>query len=148
MIRVVEDRVARILLVEDNPGDVVLTREALAAAQVPHELHVARDGVEALAFLQHRHPHTGAPRPDLILLDLNLPRVDGWELLGVLKADAALATIPVVVLTSSEMEEDIARGYRLHASSYIVKPINPDDLMRTARDLARYWFATVRLCRS
>jgi CheY-like chemotaxis protein len=117
--------VVDVLLVEDDPGDVVLIKEAFEFNKVHNALHVVSDGVDALDFLHRRNAHAEAPRqPDLVLLDLNLPRKDGREVLGEIKADTDLRTIPVVVLTTSEAEEDILRSYDLHANAYVTKPVD------------------------
>lgn len=135
----------RILLVEDNPGDVRLTREALRDAKMVNELHVASDGVEALAFLRREPPYTTAPRPDLILLDLNLPRVDGREVLSAIKSSPELRTIPVVVLTSSGAEEDVARSYDLHANCYVRKPVELQSFLHVVQTIDDFWLSVVRL---
>lgn len=138
-------RPVEVLLVEDNPGDVRLTREALREGKIRNNLHVARDGVEALAFLRRQGEHAGAPRPDLILLDLNLPRKDGREVLTEIKDDATLRQIPVVVLTSSQAEEDIIRAYDLHANCYISKPVDLDQFISVVRSIEDFWFTVVKL---
>ncbi|OJH37435.1 response regulator [Cystobacter ferrugineus] len=138
-------RPIEILLVEDNPGDVRLTIEALKEGKVSNRLSVARDGVEALAFLRREGPHANAPRPDLILLDLNLPRRDGREVLADIKADARLRRIPVVVLTTSKAEEDILRTYDLHANCYINKPVDLDQFISVVRSIDDFWLSVVRL---
>jgi CheY-like chemotaxis protein len=138
-------RPVEVLLVEDNPGDVRLTREALREGKIRNNLHVARDGVEALAFLRRQGEHAGAPRPDLILLDLNLPRKDGREVLTEIKDDASLRQIPVVVLTSSQAEEDIIRAYDLHANCYISKPVDLDQFISVVRSIEDFWFTVVKL---
>jgi CheY-like chemotaxis protein len=138
-------RPVEVLLVEDNPGDVRLTREALKEGKIRNNLHVARDGVEALAFLRRQGEHAGAPRPDLILLDLNLPRKDGREVLTEIKEDASLRQIPVVVLTSSQAEEDIVRAYDLHANCYISKPVDLDQFINVVRSIEDFWFTVVKL---
>jgi chemotaxis family two-component system response regulator Rcp1 len=138
-------RPVEVLLVEDNPGDVRLTREALKEGTVRNNLHVARDGVEALAFLRRQGEHAGVPRPDLILLDLNLPRKDGREVLTEIKEDASLRQIPVVVLTSSQAEEDIRRAYDLHANCYITKPVDLDRFINVVRSIEDFWFTVVKL---
>lgn len=138
---------AEVLLVEDNPGDVELTREALAESKVAVNLSVVGDGVEALAFLRREGEHGDAPRPDLIILDLNLPKMDGRQVLEEMKADRALSTIPVVVLTTSEAEEDVLQSYELHANAYVTKPL---DFMRFSEIVQRideFWFTIVRLPR-
>ncbi|MFY0583805.1 response regulator [Cystobacter fuscus] len=138
-------RPIEILLVEDNPGDVRLTIEALKEGKVSSRLSVARDGVEALAFLRREGAHASAPRPDLILLDLNLPRRDGREVLAEIKADAELRRIPVVVLTTSKAEEDILRTYDLHANCYINKPVDLDQFISVVRSIDDFWLSVVRL---
>jgi chemotaxis family two-component system response regulator Rcp1 len=134
-----------ILLVEDNPGDVRLTREALREGKIRNNLHVARDGVEALAFLRREGEHADAPRPDVVLLDLNLPRKSGREVLSEVKQDPALRQIPVVVLTSSHAEEDIVRAYDLHANCYISKPVDLDQFITVVRSIEDFWFTVVKL---
>ena len=138
-------RPIEILLVEDNSGDVRLTIEALKEGKVRNRLSVARDGVEALAFLRREGPHASAPRPDLILLDLNLPRLDGREVLAEIKTDARLRRIPVVVLTTSKAEEDILRTYDLHANCYINKPVDLDQFISVVRSIDDFWLSVVRL---
>jgi CheY-like chemotaxis protein len=138
-------RPVEILLVEDNPGDARLTREALNEAKIRNNLHHAMDGVEALAFLRREGQHAEAPRPDIILLDLNLPRKDGREVLAELKADPALRPIPVVVLTTSEAEQDIVRTYELHANCYITKPVDLEKFITIVRAIEDFWLAVVRL---
>jgi two-component system, chemotaxis family, response regulator Rcp1 len=134
-----------ILLVEDNPGDVRLTQEALKAGRVLNTLQVVGDGLEALALLRREGRHRDAVRPDLVLLDLNLPRMDGTEVLRSVKGDPALAIIPVVVLTSSKAEEDIVKSYNLHANSYITKPVELERFMEVVRSIGDYWLNIVRL---
>jgi CheY-like chemotaxis protein len=150
-------RAMEILLVEDNPGDVRLVREALAggpgkgrgaagaSSSVWSHLHVAADGVVALDFLRRRHAWEDAPRPDLILLDLDLPRIDGWEVLSTIKADAALRTIPVVVLSTSRAEEDMLLAYELRANCCITKPGDLECFIRTVRAIEEFWLGVVRL---
>jgi two-component system, chemotaxis family, response regulator Rcp1 len=138
-------RPIEILLVEDNPGDVRLTIEGLADSQVRNHLHVAHDGVEALAFLRRDGPHAGAVRPDLILLDLNLPRMDGREVLSAIKADANLKTIPVVVLTTSRAEQDVLRSYELQANCYITKPVDLDQFITVVKSIEDFWLTIVTL---
>jgi CheY-like chemotaxis protein len=135
----------QILLVEDNPGDVDLTREALHESKVHTHLSIARDGDEALAFLRHEGTHAAAPRPDLILLDLNLPKKDGRAVLTEIKADPALSSIPVVVLTSSEAERDIAHAYALHANCFVTKPIGLDQFIEIVRSIEQFWLTVVKL---
>jgi two-component system, chemotaxis family, response regulator Rcp1 len=134
-----------ILLVEDNPGDARLTREALALSRIRNHLHLTRDGEEAMAFLRHEAPFQDAPNPDLVLLDLNLPRRDGREVLEDIKKDPALKHIPVVVLTSSQAEEDILRTYRLHANCFITKPADLEHLTQVVQGIEQFWFTLVRL---
>jgi CheY-like chemotaxis protein len=134
-----------ILLVEDDPGDVLMTREAFAHHKIRNPLHVAEDGVEALRFLKREGPFAAAPRPGLILLDLNLPRKDGRELLGEIKQDPGLRTIPVVVLTTSEAEEDILRSYELHANAYVTKPVDFEKFVEVVRKIDDFWVTVVQL---
>jgi len=138
-------RAVEVMLVEDNPGDVRLTREALREGKIRNRLHVARDGVEALAFLRRAGTHHAAPRPDLILLDLNLPRKDGREVLAEIKADPDLKRIPVVVLTTSEDEEDILSSYNLHANCYIAKPVDLEHFIGVIKSIEDFWLAVVKL---
>jgi chemotaxis family two-component system response regulator Rcp1 len=138
-------RPVELLLVEDNPGDVELTREALEEARVRNRLSVVGDGVEALAFLRREGPYAGAPRPDLVMLDLNLPRKDGREVLAEIKQDPELRRIPVVVLTTSEAEKDVLGAYELHANAYIVKPVDLDQFLGVVRSVEGFWLAVVRL---
>jgi chemotaxis family two-component system response regulator Rcp1 len=135
----------QILLVEDSPGDVRLTQEVLRSARIANRLHVAEDGEEAMRFLRREGDHADAPRPDLILLDLNLPRKDGREVLAELKGDAELHTIPVIVLTTSNAERDILRSYELSANSYITKPIDLDEFITVVRSIESFWLSIVRL---
>jgi CheY-like chemotaxis protein len=134
-----------ILLVEDNPGDARLTREALAQSKVRNNLHHARDGEEAIAFLRREGSFGDVPQPDLILLDLNLPKRDGREVLEEVKSDAQLMHIPVVILTSSQAEEDILRSYRLHANCFITKPVDFEQLTRVVQGIEQFWFTLVKL---
>lgn len=138
-------RPAEVLLIEDNPGDVELTREALAESKVAVNLSVAGDGVDALAFLRREGKHEDAPRPDLIILDLNLPKKDGRQVLEEMKADRALSTIPVVVLTTSEAEEDVLRSYELHANAYVTKPLDFSRFNEIVQRIDEFWFTIVRL---
>ncbi len=138
-------RPIEILLVEDNPGDVRLTKEALKDAKVLNNVHVVADGVEALDFLRRQGKHTGAVRPDLILLDLNLPKKDGREVLADIKDDVDLRRIPVVILTISKAEEDIIRTYDLHANCYITKPVDLDQFMDVVKAVEDFWLAIVKL---
>ena len=134
-----------ILLVEDNAGDVRLTREALREGKVYNNLHWAKDGVEALEFLKREGKHADAPRPDIILLDLNLPKKDGREVLAVIKGDDQLKQIPVVVLTTSKAEEDVLRSYALHANCYITKPVDLDKFILVVKSIDRFWLTVVTL---
>ena len=134
-----------ILLVEDNPGDVRLTREAFKEAQITNTLHVVRDGKEALDFLYGRDEHAQAPAPNLILLDLNLPKVNGMEVLDEIKDDTDLRRIPVIILTGSAAEEDIIRGYESHSNAYLTKPVTPDGFIRLIRSFEEFWFTLVHL---
>ncbi len=138
-------RPIEILLVEDNPGDVDLAREGLLEGKVRNNLHVAQDGEEAMAFLRRQGQFAAAPRPDVILLDLNLPRKDGREVLAEVKADDSLQHIPVVVLTTSRSEEDILRSYKLHANCYITKPLNFSQFIQVVRSIEDFWFTIVAL---
>lgn len=138
-------RSIEILLVEDNPGDVRLTQEALKEGKVHNRLHVVGDGVEAMAFLRREGRYADAVRPDLILLDLNLPRKDGREVLAEIKQDALLKVIPVVVLTTSSAEEDVLRSYNLHANCYIVKPVDLDQFIRAVKFIDDFWLTVVKL---
>lgn len=134
-----------ILLVEDNPGDVRLTREALHENKVNNNLHVAVDGVEALAFLHRTGKFADAARPDLILLDLNLPKKDGREVLSEIKADPHLRRIPVVILTTSDAEQDIVASYDLHANCYITKPVDLDRFISVVKSIEGFWLSVVKL---
>ncbi|KAF5415847.1 MAG: putative methanogenesis regulatory protein FilR2 [Candidatus Methanogaster sp.] len=136
-----------ILLVEDNPGDVRLTQEVLKDGKVQNNMHVVKDGVDAISFLRQTGAYTGAPRPDIILLDLNLPRKDGREVLADIKADPDLKNIPVVVLTTSSAEQDIFRSYDLHANCYITKPVDLDQFIRVIRSIEDFWLTIVKLPR-
>lgn len=138
-------RPAEILLVEDNPGDVELTREAMEDAKLTNTLHVVQDGVEAMKFLRRQGAYADSPRPDMILLDLNLPRKDGREVLAEIKSDDSLRIIPVIVLTTSRAEEDILKSYQLNANSYISKPVDFAGFARVVRSLQSFWFSVVIL---
>lgn len=138
-------RPVEILLVEDNPGDVRLTREALKEGKVCNNLHVAEDGDKALAFLRQGGNGAGAPRPDLILLDLNLPKRDGRELLAEIKSDPSLRRIPVVILTTSRAEEDILKTYDLHANCYITKPVDLEQFISVVKAIEDFWLTIVKL---
>ncbi|GGT89389.1 response regulator [Actinomadura citrea] len=134
-----------VLLVEDDPGDELMTREAFEHNKVGNTLQVVRDGAEALDFLYKRGDHAGAPRPDLVLLDLNLPKRDGREVLEEIKSDPELASIPVVVLTTSSAEEDILRSYKLHANAYVTKPVDFDQFIKAIRQIDDFFVTVVRL---
>ena len=136
-----------ILLVEDSPGDIRLTREALRDAKVQNNLHIALDGIEAMKFLGRDGAHANAPRPDLILLDLNLPRMSGREVLEQIKLHDDLKSIPVVILTTSAAVEDVIRSYELHANCYITKPVDLDQFMKVVRTIDNFWLAIVKLPR-
>jgi len=134
-----------ILLVEDNPGDVRLTLEALREGKVRNALHVVRDGVEAMAFLCRDGEFADRPRPDIILLDLNLPKKDGREVLAEIKASEELRRIPVVILTTSSAEEDVVRTYDLHANCYITKPVDLDQFIKVVKSIEEFWLTIVKL---
>jgi len=138
-------RPIEILLVEDSQGDADLARETLADSKVLNSLHIVSDGEEAIAFLQRTGKHSNAPRPDLVLLDLNLPRKSGREVLAELKEDANLRRIPVVVLTSSKAEEDILKAYDLHANCYITKPIDLFQFVKVVKSIEDFWLTIVKL---
>jgi len=132
-------------MAEDNPGDVKLTRKALDEGKLANNLHVVTDGVEAMAYLNAEGEYAGRPRPDLVLLDLNMPRMDGREVLEALKSDDDLKRIPVVVLTSSEAEEDVVRSYELHANAYLTKPVDFDGFLDIVASLEEFWLEVVKL---
>jgi CheY-like chemotaxis protein len=136
-----------VLLVEDSPGDVRLTREALREANTSVNLHVATDGVEAMLFLRREGIHARAPRPDLILLDLNLPRMDGREVLAQVKADASLKTIPTIILTTSESEADILKSYQLRANCYLSKPVQLEAFESLVKSINDFWLTKAKLPR-
>ena len=140
-------RAIEVLLVEDSPGDVRLTQEALKDAKVHINLHVASDGAKAMAFLMREGEYAKAPRPDLILLDLNLPKKDGREVLEDIKEHPTLKTIPVVVLTTSSSEADILRSYQLHANCYITKPVGLEGFLTVVKSIDSFWLSVVRLPR-
>jgi len=140
-----EGKTIEVLLVEDSPGDVRLTREAFRDADVSIRLHVASDGVEAMAFLRRQDEHIHAPRPDLILLDLNLPRMDGREVLAQVKEDPSLKTIPTVILTTSEAEADIMKSYELQANAYLSKPVQLDAFESLVNSIKDFWLTRVKL---
>ncbi|MBN1568144.1 MAG: response regulator [Acidobacteria bacterium] len=134
-----------ILLVEDNPGDVELTREALETAKISNRLHVVEDGSDATDFLFRRGKYSDAPEPDIVLLDLNLPVKDGRQVLSEIKADPELAKIPIVVLTTSQADEDILRAYQLHANCYITKPVDFNQFLRIVNAIEEFWLSIVKL---
>jgi CheY-like chemotaxis protein len=138
-------RTIDILMVEDDPGDVRLTREALKGSKLLHSLNVVEDGVAALDYLRRNAPYQEAVRPDLVLLDLNLPRKDGREVLAAMKQDPALRAIPVVILTTSQAEEDVLRAYNLNANCYVTKPVDFDQFMRIVRTIEEFWLNVVTL---
>ena len=135
----------QVLLVEDSPGDVRLTQEAFRDANSSIHLHVASDGVEAMAFLRHEGSYVNAPRPDLILLDLNLPKMDGREVLAHIKADDSLKTIPTVILTTSDSEVDIVKSYQLQANCYLCKPVRLDAFESLVKSINDFWLTKVKL---
>ncbi len=135
----------QVLLVEDSPGDVRLTQEAFRDANMSIRLHVAADGLEAMAFLRREGSHIKAPRPDLILLDLNLPKMDGREVLANIKADESLKTIPTIVLTTSEAEADIFKSYQLQANCYLSKPVQLDAFQSIVKSINDFWLTRVKL---
>ena len=134
-----------VLLIEDDPGDELITREAFEHNKIKNTLHVAHDGEEGLGFLYRRDPFKDAPRPDLIVLDLNLPKYDGRQLLEQIKSDPDLSAVPVVVLTTSSAEEDILRSYKLHANAYVTKPVDLDQFMNAVRQIDEFFLQVVRL---
>jgi two-component system, chemotaxis family, response regulator Rcp1 len=138
-------KIIDILLVEDSPTDVLITREALGEAKLYNTIHVVDDGVEAMAFLHKQGRFASVPRPDLILLDLNLPRKNGREVLAEIKADPDLKAIPVIVLTTSNAEEDIWRSYNLHANCYVVKPVEFNSFVKAVQSVREFWFSVVTL---
>jgi CheY-like chemotaxis protein len=134
-----------VLLIDDNPGDVRLTYEALRENRVRVDLHVAKDGVEAIEFLRQQGPFESAPRPALVLMDLNMPRMNGREVLAEIKNDPSLLSIPVVVLTTSQAEYDVRIAYNLHANCYITKPVDLDEFLQVVKSIGDFWLSTVRL---
>jgi two-component system, chemotaxis family, response regulator Rcp1 len=134
-----------LLMVEDNPADVRLTREAFKEGKILRALNVVKDGVEAMAFLRRQDPYSDVPKPDLVLLNLKLPRKDGREVLSEVKADPDLRRIPVVILTTSRAEEDVVKSYNLHANCYIVKPVDLDQFIGVIRLIERFWLMAVTL---
>lgn len=145
MTPITNGRPIEILLVEDNATDVMLVKEALAYAKMRNNFNVAKDGVEALAFLRREGQYADKPRPDLILLDLNMPRKDGREVLAEVKADESLSAIPVVVLTTSQAQEDVLHSYGLHANCYITKPVDFEQFTNVVRAIDQFWFTVVTL---
>jgi CheY-like chemotaxis protein len=141
------ERQIEVLLVEDDPGDVMMTREAFQDYKLHNELHVVSDGAEAMAFLRQEGDYAGRPRPDLVLLDLNLPRMDGRQVLEAIKSDPELASIPVVVLTTSENEDDVLRSYSLHANAYVTKPVDFQRFIEVVRQIDDFFVTVVRLPR-
>ncbi|MCK2243374.1 response regulator [Crossiella sp. S99.2] len=140
-------RPIEVLLVEDDPGDVLMTTEAFEENKVGNRLHVVSDGVAAMAFLRREGEYAQAPRPDLVLLDLNLPKMDGREVLSEIKNDPALRRIPVVILTTSEAEEDVLRSYQLHANAYVTKPVDFEQFVKVVRQVDDFFLTVVRLPR-
>lgn len=141
----VESLPIEVLLVEDDPGDVLMTREAFEEHKVSNRLRVVSDGAEALAYLRRQAPYENAARPDLVLLDLNLPKRDGREVLSEIKADDELCRIPVVVLTTSQADEDILRSYQLHANAYVTKPVDFDRFVAVVRQIDEFFISVVKL---
>jgi CheY-like chemotaxis protein len=142
-----DPREIQVLLVEDDPGDVLMTREAFQDYKVHNQLHVVNDGEQAMAFLRQEGEYAGLPRPDLVLLDLNLPRMDGREVLNAIKSDPELSSIPVVVLTTSEAEDDVLRSYSLHANAYVTKPVDFERFIDVVRQIDDFFVTVVRLPR-
>jgi CheY-like chemotaxis protein len=140
-----EDMLKEVLLVEDSPGDVRLTREAFRDFDRTVRLHVAMDGVDAMAFLKREGVHARAPRPDFILLDLNLPKMDGREVLACIKKDESLKTIPTIILTTSDAEIDVAKSYQLQANCYLVKPVQLDEFENLIKSVSDFWLTKVKL---
>ena len=141
------ERPVEVLLVEDDPGDVMMTREAFQDYKLQNQLHVVSDGAEAMEFLRQEGEYAGRPRPDLVLLDLNLPRMDGRQVLEAIKSDPELASIPVVVLTTSENEDDVLRSYSLHANAYVTKPVDFARFIEVIRQIDDFFVTVVRLPR-
>ncbi|MCK5225743.1 MAG: response regulator [Planctomycetes bacterium] len=140
-----DEKKVKILLVEDNPGDVRLVHEALKNSKLAVDLYIARDGEEAMSFLRREDDHKDVPMPDLIILDLNLPKKDGREVLAEVKADSRLKRIPVVVMTSSKADEDVEKCYKLHANCYISKPVDLDLCSSIVQNIEDFWFTIVKL---
>jgi two-component system, chemotaxis family, response regulator Rcp1 len=145
MKTILEKRPVVILMVEDNPTDVLIAREGFAGAKMENTLHVADDGIEAIEFLNQRGKYAAAPRPDLIVLDLNMPRKNGQEVLAEIKSDVTLKNIPVVILTTSKSQDDINRAYGLHANCYISKPVDFDEFTQVVQRIQDFWFSLVTL---
>jgi len=145
MVSDVAAKPINILLVEDNPGDVRLTKEGFKEGKVYNNLYVAEDGEEAMTFLRQEDPYLDVPRPDIILLDLNLPKKDGREVLEEIKGDPDLRRIPVIILTTSKAEEDILKTYDLHANCYITKPVNLEDFISITKSIENFWLSIVKL---
>jgi CheY-like chemotaxis protein len=141
------EREVQVLLVEDDPGDVLMTREAFEDYKVHNQLHVVNDGEQAMAFLRQEGEYADLPRPDLVLLDLNLPRMDGRQVLDAIKSDPELSSIPVVVLTTSEAEDDVLRSYSLHANAYVTKPVDFERFIDVVRQIDDFFVSVVRLPR-
>lgn len=141
----IHKKMVDILLVEDNPGDARLAEEAMKEAKVRNKLYVVKDGVEAMAFLRREGPYAAMPRPDLILLDLNLPRKDGREVLAEIKQDPSLRRIPVVVLTTSQADEDVVKSYDLRVNCYIAKPVDLEQFMKVIKAIDDFWLTIVKL---
>jgi CheY-like chemotaxis protein len=139
------DAAINLLLVEDDPGDVLMTREALSEAKVIHNLHVVDNGEAAIAFLRRQEPYQHAPRPDLIFLDLNLPRIDGREVLAFVKGDESLRRIPLVILTTSNSEDDVVHSYDNHANAYVTKPVDFNSFLAAVRQVDEFFLTVARL---
>jgi CheY-like chemotaxis protein len=135
----------QILMVDDNLADVRLTEEAMSFTKMRNKMYVVNDGEQAIAFLTHMPPYTNAPRPDLILLDLNMPRKNGFEVLDEIRNNAELSLIPVVILTSSQQETDIVQSYRLHANAFVTKPVDLDQFIHVVRSIEGFWLEIVKL---
>jgi CheY-like chemotaxis protein len=138
-------RPVQILLVEDSPDDILLTEEALSDAKIANDLHPVMDGEAAMAFLRREGEHAGAPRPDLVILDLNLPKKDGREVLEEIRQDPALTALPVIVLSTSAAVEDVAGSYAQHVNAYIQKPVDFDEFLRVIRSMEEFWLSIVKL---
>ena len=145
MIAKAMPKLIEVLLIEDSPTDILMTQEALEEGRLLNQLHVVEDGAAALAFLRRQGQYATSPRPDLILLDLNLPRKSGQEVLAELKADEELKSIPVVILTTSKAEEDVVKSYGLHANCYITKPVDFEQFINVVRSIENFWLCLVRL---